>query len=156
MKKKYVLVGCDAGGRELIPIFGRENIACFCDDRYKGQTIEGIEVISFSELSTVHSAYDVVISDQQIAFQLANTLGQMKIPFSFAFGSGRFFNMWKKIYSLALKGMNVGGGDDVFNSGEWTALNILKNNLSSVNPPPHLPLYCLMSERTSANTRACS
>ena len=135
VKKKFVLVGVDVFGKNLLSVFGRENIAYFCDDRYQGQLIDGIEVISPAELRDIHPAYDVIVSLSGQIF--AQTLRQSGVPFTFVFGSVRFFNLWKNLFDLALKGMNIGGGSNVFSSGEWMTLQLIKNNLQAkyMNPP---------------------
>ena len=128
MIKKFILCGCESGGREFLSVVGENRTAYFCDDKYKGQLIDGVEVIGFDELQEIHKAYNVVITNQQMATQFAVALSSKNIPFNFAFGSGTFFNFWKRLYELSLKGMNIGGGGNVFESGEFFALQIMKNN----------------------------
>ena len=127
MKKKFVLCGCDAGGREFLSLTGRENTAYFCDDKYKGQVVDGVEIIGFDELKEIHKAYDVVITNRNLTNQIATFLDAQKIPFKLAYGGKDFFNFWRQLFFLSLTGMNIGGGGSVFESGEAVALQILKN-----------------------------
>lgn len=131
MRKKYVLVGCDADSVLLLSALGKENVAYFCDDEYQGKTIEGIEVISLQDLKTIYPAYEVLITNERFA----DSLTEMHIAFKRLFGSSEFFNLWQSLYRLSLRGMNFGGGDDVFTSGEIATLNILRDNIGIRKEP---------------------
>ena len=127
MNKKFVLCGCDFGGREFLSVIGRDKVAYFCDDNYSGKFIDGVEIISFSELLEIHKAYEIVITNTRLANQFAMGLSTKNIPFKFAYGGKDFFNLWRELYRLSLQGMNIGGGSDVLSSGELSALQIMKN-----------------------------
>ena len=131
MRKKYVLVGCDPGSVLLLSVFGKEKVAYFCDDNHQGKIIDGVEVINSQELKSIHAAYEVLITNEY----LADSLNKMHVAFKRVFGAGEFFNLWQSLYRLSLRGMNLGGGGDVFTSGEFAALNILRNNIGVRNEP---------------------
>ena len=135
MNKKFILCGCENGGREFLSVVGEKRTAYFCDDKYRGKFVDGVEVISFDELVEIHNAYDIVITNRQLASQFAMALNSKKIPFTFAFGSMNFFNFWKSLYELSLKGMNIGGGGNVFESGEFSVLQTMKNNFGLPSTP---------------------
>lgn len=128
MTKKYVLCGCNFGGREFLSVIGREKVAYFCDDNYAGQWLDGVEIISTADLAKIYGAYEVIVTNIRDTANIANNLAPHGIPFKMAFGSGDFFNFWKNLYRLSLLGMNIGGGGDVFDSGEVNALQIMKTN----------------------------
>ena len=159
MNKKFILCGCDAGGREFLSVVGTNRTAYFCDDKYKSQLIDGVEVIGFDELQEIYKAYNVVITNQQMANQFAMALSSKNIPFNFAFGGGTFFNFWKRLYELSLKGMNIGGGAGVFESGEVVALQIMKNNFGLPSTPilfdvgANVGKYTLMLENLFPNAK---
>lgn len=131
MRKKFILVGCDAGSILLLSVLGKENVAYFCDDNHQGKLLNGVEVIHSQELKSVHAAYEVLITNEYFA----DSLTKMHIAFKRVFGSSEFFALWQNLYRLSLKGMNLGGGGDVFTSGEFAALNILRNNIGVRNAP---------------------
>ena len=97
MNKKFILCGCDAGGREFLSVVGTNRTAYFCDDKYKSQLIDGVEVIGFDELQEIYKAYNVVITNQQMANQFAMALSSKNIPFNFAFG-GELFLIFGNVY----------------------------------------------------------
>ena len=84
MNKKFILCGCDFGGREFLSVIGRDKVAYFCDDNYSGKILDGIEIISLQELVDIHKAYVVLITNRNLANQFAATLSSNNIPFQFA------------------------------------------------------------------------
>ena len=130
MNKKFILCGCDFGGREFLSVIGRDKVAYFCDENYIGKVLDGVEIISFNELTEIHKAYVVVITNMRLANQFAAALSSKDIPFKFAYGSREFFNFWRGLYQLSLQGMNIGGGSDVLDSGEFAALQIMRNSFN--------------------------
>ena len=131
MRKKFVLVGCDSVSVPLLLIFGKENIAYFCDDNHQGEIVAGIEVINSQELKAIHQAYDILLVNESFA----DSLVEMHITFKRVFGTGEFFNLWQNLYQLSLRGMNFGGGSNVFTSGEFATMNILRDNIGVRNEP---------------------
>ena len=112
-------------------MLGKENVAYFCDDNYQGKLLSGVEVINSKELKSIHTAYEILITNEYFA----DSLTQMHIAFKRVFGSSEFFALWQNLYRLSLKGMNLGGGGNVFTSGEFAALNILRNRIGIRNTP---------------------
>ena len=135
MNKKFILCGCDFGGREFLSVIGRDKVAYFCDENYIGKVLDGVEIISFNELTEIHKAYVVVITNMRLANQFAAALSSKDIPFKFAYGSREFFNFWRGLYQLSLQGMNIGGGSDVLDSGEFAALQIMRNSFNVSDSP---------------------
>ena len=130
MKKKYILVGCENGGVEFSSLIGKENVAYFCDNKYQGKFVNGVEIISLQDLRKIHSAYDVVISDRKYAGVLAEELNKLKIPFQLAFGSSKFFPFWQSIHWLSILGMNMSDmAGNAFSSGEIPTLQLLKQRI---------------------------
>ncbi len=91
----------------------------------------GIEIIGSRDLQAIHAAYEVLITND--AFD--DSLTKMHVAFKRVFGSGEFFNLWQNLYRLSLRGMNLGGGGNVFTSGEFAILNILRDNIGVRNEP---------------------
>ena len=135
MHKKFILCGCDFGGREFLSVIGSDKVAYFCDDNYSGKILDGIEIISFKELVDIHKAYVVLITNRTLANQFAEALSLNNIPFKFAYGSRDFFNFWKILHQLSLLGMNIGGAGNVLDSGELSALQIMRDNFNISNSP---------------------
>ena len=135
MVKKFILCGCDFGGIEFLSVIGRDKVAYFCDENYSGKIVDGIEVISINELVEIHKAYKIVITNAKLSNQFAMELSSKNIPFTFAYGSSEFFNFWRGLYQLSLRGMNISGGGDVFSSGELSALQIMRYNFNIADSP---------------------
>ena len=85
--RKVIIFGAGQKGRQILDIYGHERVACFADNNRAGEQIEGLKVISMTELVKIWKSYRVIVAVGycNTALEIGELLRGYGIQFEFSF-----------------------------------------------------------------------